>query len=50
MMISYAQNFEDVILNRVCKDMEKGFYVDVGAYDPSTNRSPSTSTTKAGRA
>jgi FkbM family methyltransferase len=34
MMISYAQNYEDVILNRVFKDVDKGFYVDVGAYDP----------------
>lgn len=32
--ISYAQNFEDVILWRVFKDLEKGFYVDVGAGDP----------------
>jgi FkbM family methyltransferase len=33
-MISYAQNFEDVILNRVFKDVDRGFYIDVGAYDP----------------
>ena len=32
--ISYAQNFEDVILRRALKDIEKGFYVDVGAHDP----------------
>src|SRR5258708_7170366 len=32
--ISYAQNFEDVILWRVLKEIEKGFYVDVGAQDP----------------
>jgi FkbM family methyltransferase len=32
-MISYAQNFEDVILNRVFKDVDKGFYIDVGACD-----------------
>ncbi|MCR2745229.1 FkbM family methyltransferase [Limnobacter parvus] len=33
-MISYAQNFEDVILWRVLKDFTPGFYVDVGANDP----------------
>ena len=32
--ISYAQNFEDVMLWRVLKDVERGFYVDVGAQDP----------------
>jgi FkbM family methyltransferase len=32
--ISYAQNFEDVILWRVLKNVERGFYVDVGAGDP----------------
>lgn len=32
-MISYAQNFEDVILNRVFKAQEGGFYIDVGAWD-----------------
>lgn len=31
---SYAQNFEDVILWRALKDIEKGFYIDVGAHDP----------------
>jgi FkbM family methyltransferase len=34
MFISYAQNFEDVILWRVLSDVENGFYVDVGAADP----------------
>jgi FkbM family methyltransferase len=34
MMISYAQNFEDVMLNRVFRDRDAGFYVDVGAADP----------------
>lgn len=29
--ISYAQNFEDVILNRVLSDIKVGFYIDVGA-------------------
>lgn len=33
-IISYAQNFEDVILWRVFKDVKDGFYVDVGANDP----------------
>jgi FkbM family methyltransferase len=33
-MISYAQNFEDVVLNRVFHDVKEGRYIDVGAYDP----------------
>lgn len=33
-MISYAQNFEDVLLSRCFRDVTEGFYVDVGAYDP----------------
>jgi heptosyltransferase-2 len=33
-MISYAQNFEDVVLDRVFRDTDAGFYVDVGANDP----------------
>lgn len=32
--ISYAQNYEDVILYRALKSVEKGFYIDVGAQDP----------------
>ncbi|MEP0804817.1 MAG: FkbM family methyltransferase [Chloroflexota bacterium] len=32
--ISYAQNYEDVILWRALKNIENGFYVDVGANDP----------------
>lgn len=32
--ISYAQNFEDVILWRALKHIENGTYVDVGAQDP----------------
>ncbi|GAX34867.1 FkbM family methyltransferase [Nodularia sp. NIES-3585] len=32
--ISYAQNFEDVLLNRVFKHKTKGFYIDVGALYP----------------
>ena len=33
-MISYAQNYEDVVLSRVFKDQAQGFYIDVGAWDP----------------
>ena len=32
--VSYAQNFEDVLLERVFWQKTDGFYVDVGAYDP----------------
>jgi FkbM family methyltransferase len=35
--ISYAQNFEDVMLWRALRNVEKGFYVDVGANDPVLN-------------
>lgn len=31
---SYAQNFEDVILWRVLRHVQCGFYVDIGAQDP----------------
>lgn len=34
MITSYAQNFEDVILWRALKAVERGFYVDIGAQDP----------------
>lgn len=34
-VLSYAQNFEDVVLWRALKDVGKGFYIDVGACDPS---------------
>lgn len=34
LMISYAQNFEDVMLWRALKHVKKGFYVDVGAWSP----------------
>ena len=34
MFLSYAQNFEDVILRRVLRDVAHGFFVDVGAHDP----------------
>ncbi|BAV51780.1 hypothetical protein MesoLj113a_57050 [Mesorhizobium sp. 113-1-2] len=33
-MISYAQNCEDVLLERVFKDAATGFYIDIGAYHP----------------
>jgi FkbM family methyltransferase len=33
-LISYAQNFEDVMLARVFAGRSTGFYVDVGAADP----------------
>jgi FkbM family methyltransferase len=32
--VSYAQNYEDVILWRALYDQERGFYVDLGAADP----------------
>ena len=32
-MISYAQNFEDVMLRRVLCHVQRGYYVDVGAQD-----------------
>jgi FkbM family methyltransferase len=36
-MVSYAQNFEDVMLRRALQDIECGFYVDIGAADPDTD-------------
>lgn len=35
--ISYAQNFEDLMLWRALKDVENGFYIDVGAQDSITD-------------
>jgi FkbM family methyltransferase len=32
--VSYAQNFEDVMLWRALRDVTEGFYIDVGANDP----------------
>lgn len=32
--ISYAQNYEDVMLWRALRNIDNGFYVDVGANDP----------------
>src|SRR6478609_5853084 len=34
MLVSYAQNFEDLMLWRALKHVEHGFYVDIGAQDP----------------
>jgi len=33
-MISYAQNFEDVVLNRVFHNVTNGRYIDIGGFDP----------------
>lgn len=33
--ITYSQNFEDVMLMRVFKGVEAGFYIDIGAWHPS---------------
>ena len=35
--ISYAQNYEDVMLWRALQHVENGFYIDVGAYSPSSD-------------
>lgn len=32
--VSFAQNFEDVMLWRALKHVRHGFYIDVGAFDP----------------
>ena len=32
--VSYAQNFEDVLLWRALRDVERGRYLDIGAQDP----------------
>lgn len=34
MFVSYAQNFEDVLLWRALKHVTQGFYIDIGAHDP----------------
>ena len=33
-MITYAQNFEDVMLERALKSVSAGTYIDVGAWHP----------------
>jgi len=35
--VSYAQNFEDVMLWRALRHVENGFYIDVGANDPAVD-------------
>jgi FkbM family methyltransferase len=35
--VSYAQNGEDIVLNRAFKDQTSGFYIDVGAWDPDSD-------------
>ena len=47
-MISYSQNFEDVVLDRVFRDTDRGFYVDVGANDLSVLVTNTGGTTFAG--
>ena len=32
--ISYAQNFEDIILLRAFKNQKKGFFIDIGSHHP----------------
>lgn len=32
--VSYAQNFEDVMLYRALREVERGYYIDVGACEP----------------
>ncbi len=36
-IISYAQNGEDIVLSRALADVSKGFYIDVGAQDPTVD-------------
>ncbi|SFK10939.1 hypothetical protein SAMN05444581_102140 [Methylocapsa palsarum] len=33
-MISYAQNFEDVMIARLFDEARRGFYIDIGAAHP----------------
>jgi FkbM family methyltransferase len=35
--VSYAQNFEDIVLDRLFEDVKRGFYIDVGANHPSVD-------------
>ncbi|KAG8150525.1 glycosyltransferase [Burkholderia catarinensis] len=35
--VSYAQNFEDVMLYRALQHIKDGFYIDVGAWSPDQN-------------
>ena len=34
MRLSYAENFEDLLLDRVFRNQNAGVYVDIGAADP----------------
>jgi len=36
-IISYAQNREDILLWRALRDLPDGFYIDIGAEDPTQN-------------
>ena len=49
-MVTYAQNFEDVTLRRALGDIEKGFYVDIGGYHPTSHSVLNTFTTRVGAA
>lgn len=33
-MVAYGDNYEDVVIRRAFPDLNDGFYIDVGAYDP----------------
>jgi hypothetical protein len=33
-MLTYAQNFEDVMLARLFGEQSSGFYIDIGAWHP----------------
>jgi FkbM family methyltransferase len=33
-LVSYAQNFEDVMLWRALRGVDEGFYIDIGAHEP----------------
>jgi hypothetical protein len=39
-LISYAQNFEEVILRSAQPDVVNGIYVEIGAVDPEEYSSP----------
>ena len=34
LLVSHAQNGEDIVLSRALKEIEQGFYLDIGANDP----------------
>src|SRR5262245_18396604 len=37
MFVSYAQNFEDVMLRRALRHVTEGFYIGIGAQDPTVD-------------